>query len=369
MTLVCVSLANDVMLHEFLESNRDEILARSEDRGSKRGPTSATPHLRHGIPVFLEQLTMVLGGKPRSGTIQSQRASLDASATANGEAQLHGGLTVEELVHAYGDVCQVVTELATEQDVPISTQEFKIFNGCLDDATAHAVTEYVTQRDRSRARADTERLGTLAHEMRNHLSAAMLSFDSIRAGRVGVAGRTSEVHARSLIRIRDLIDRSLAEVRLDAGLHSVETIAITELLEEIGVTASLQAQSRGLRLVVEPGASELRVRGDRQIIAAVVANLVQNAIKFTKPKTEITIRASASSARVMIDVEDACGGLANDKLEELFAPFSQGGGDRSGLGLGLTICRRGAAANGGEVRARNIPGKGCVFTLELPRFP
>jgi len=52
--------------------------------------------------------------------------------------------------------------------------------------------------------------------------------------------------------------------------------------------------------------------------------------------------------------------------EDLFSPFQQRGADRSGIGLGLTICRRAAAANGGELRVRDLPGKGCVFTLDLP---
>ncbi len=356
------------MLHEFLESNRDEIIARSADRGRHRVPTRTGSGVPDGIPLFLEQLTTVLGGEPPSQATRSPRDALAHTATANGQDQLRGGLTVEQVVRAYGDVCQVVTELATEQGVRISTQEFKMFNGCLDDATAHAVAEYVTQRERASARADTERLGTLAHEMRNHLSAAMLSFDAIRTGQVGLAGRTSEVHARSLTRLRELIDRSLAEVRLDAGLHNVETIEVADILEEIEATLALQAKSRGLRLIVPPVAPELRVRGDRQTIAAVIANLVHNAIKFTKAESEVTIRTSASSTRVTIEVEDECGGIANEKLEQLFAPFAQGADDRTGLGLGLAICRRGAAANSGEVRARSLPGKGCVFALELPRF-
>ena len=93
---------------------------------------------------------------------------------------------------------------------------------------------------------------------------------------------------------------------------------------------------------------------------------MQNAIKFTHPRGKVTLRASASGARVLIEVEDECGGLAADKLEALFAPFAQEASDRSGLGLGLAICRRGAAASGGEVRARDLPRKRCVFTLDLP---
>jgi signal transduction histidine kinase len=70
-----------------------------------------------------------------------------------------------------------------------------------------------------------------------------------------------------------------------------------------------------------------------------------------------------------MDVEDECGGLPPGNLEELFQPFSQRGTGRDGLGLGLSISQRGAEANGGVIRVRDLPGKGCVFTIDLPRLP
>jgi C4-dicarboxylate-specific signal transduction histidine kinase len=66
-------------------------------------------------------------------------------------------------------------------------------------------------------------------------------------------------------------------------------------------------------------------------------------------------------------VEDQCGGLPLGAAETLMRPFSQNGEDRSGLGLGLDICRRGVEANNGVLRVRDIPSSGCVFTIDLPR--
>jgi signal transduction histidine kinase len=70
-----------------------------------------------------------------------------------------------------------------------------------------------------------------------------------------------------------------------------------------------------------------------------------------------------------LDVEDACGGLPPGKIEELFRPFEQRGADRTGLGLGLSISQQGVEANGGVLRAHDLPGIGCVFTIDLPRLP
>ena len=64
---------------------------------------------------------------------------------------------------------------------------------------------------------------------------------------------------------------------------------------------------------------------------------------------------------------DHCGGLRPGLAEEMFRPFTQDGEDRSGLGLGLTISRRSVEANNGRLSVRNVPGTGCVFTIDLPR--
>lgn len=78
------------------------------------------------------------------------------------------------------------------------------------------------------------------------------------------------------------------------------------------------------------------------------------------------MRAYAAGDRVRIDVEDSCGGPPRD-AETMFLPFTQCGTDRSGIGLGLAICRRSVEANHGVVSVRDRPGSGCVFTIDLPR--
>jgi signal transduction histidine kinase len=115
---------------------------------------------------------------------------------------------------------------------------------------------------------------------------------------------------------------------------------------------------------VEPG---LRVEADRHILASALSNLLQNAFKFTRPDTRVALSARSSTNRVLLEVEDECGGLAPGVRERLFRPFSQGAADRSGVGLGLSLSRRGIEAYGGTLFARDVPGRGCVFTIDLPR--
>jgi hypothetical protein len=120
-------------------------------------------------------------------------------------------------------------------------------------------------------------------------------------------------------------------------------------------------------LTVTRGDDGGEVEIDQHILASAVGNLIQNAFKFTRANGNVTLRTRATADRLFIDVEDECGGLPKGGGEALFQPYEQRSEDRSGLGLGLTISRRGVEACGGEMHVRDLPGKGCVFTIELPR--
>jgi len=113
----------------------------------------------------------------------------------------------------------------------------------------------------------------------------------------------------------------------------------------------------------------LYIDGDAQIVRSIVTNLVQNACKFTHKQGRVRLSLRVTLDRVTIDVADECGGLPPGKAEALFEPYEQRGSDRSGLGLGLAISRRGAHSIGGTLSVRDIPGTGCVFSVELRRSP
>jgi signal transduction histidine kinase len=175
------------------------------------------------------------------------------------------------------------------------------------------------------------------------------------------------VHARSLTDLRDLIDRSLAEVRLEAGLGCLEPISVAEFIEAVEILHLAEAQTRGIHFTVAVVDRDVTVEGDREILAAVISNLLQNAFKVTRKASNVSLVIRATTDRVLFEVADDCGGLPPGRAEDLLRPFEQRGLDRTGLGLGLSICVKGAKANGGELYVRDIPGKGCVFTLDLPR--
>jgi signal transduction histidine kinase len=144
---------------------------------------------------------------------------------------------------------------------------------------------------------------------------------------------------------------------------------VSEFIDELAPAATLEANARGIGLSVIPVEDGVAIEADRQVLAAVVGNLLQNAFKFTRPRTTVTLRVGASTERVLIEIEDECGGLPGGNVNELFRPFEQRSRDRTGLGRGLAFSRWGVEANNGRIYARNLPNRGCVFTLDLPRIP
>jgi signal transduction histidine kinase len=371
-----------IMLHEFLTQHRDELIERCRAKVAKRPAPSPTElELKHGIPDFLEQLTRALraaseaerraiAGPKEQGKTASPSEIGDTAAT-HGNELLKKGYTVDQVVHDYGDLCQAVTELAVEQKASITNAEFRTLNGCLDNAIAGAVTEYGRQSALNASEAGTaaanERLGVLAHELRNLLNSAMLAAGAIKSGKVGWSGATGAVLERSLIGLRDLVDRSLAEVRLGgASPARRELFSVDELLDEVQVSGALEAQSRGVAFSIERTAEGMQVDADRQLLHSAIANLLQNAFKFTKPNGHVALRAKEAGGRLLLEIEDQCGGLPAGIADELFQPFRQRSRDRSGLGLGLSISRRAVEANGGTLTVRSLADSGCVFTIALP---
>ena len=378
------------MLHDFLADNRTELISRCAAKVSDRASPEVTAvELNYGIPIFLDQLIKTLrieemGAMEQTGESSESRqvsgdsvgnpsaSEIGVTATKHGRELLEHGYTVDQVVHDYGDLCQAVTALALEKNVPIDVDEFRTFNRCLDNGIAEAVTEFSYLNDLvttgKEAGTLNEQLGAFAHELRNLVTTATLAVAAIKAGNVGLTGATGAVLDHSLVGLRNLIDRSLIEVRNAAGSPAQHRLlSLARFINEVRGAAALGAQVHGCTLTVSEVDRRLAVDADPDLLASAVGNLLQNAFKFTHPHTEVRLSAYASADRILIDVEDHCGGLPPGFAEKMFEPFTQGSEDRSGLGLGLSIARSSVEANGGLLSARDKPGAGCVFTIDLPR--
>lgn len=374
---------NIPLLQDFLVLHRSQLIERCRITSSaRRSPKATDTELDKGIPLFLDQLITTLSHEPRQPpSLTPQAASEGArggespemitSALLHGRALLGAGFTVEQVVHSYGDMCQAITGLAFEKELSIPTDEFKTLNRCLDNVMAAAVKQYSSERDASLKIGPqplNEQLGALAHELRNILHTATLAFTAIKKGNVGNSGATSALLDRCLIGLRTLIDRSLADVRVSAGMPPGLTLTnLAEFVGKVRISAALEAHEKHCELKVAGVDPSLAVFVDEDLLMSAVGNLLQNAFKFTQHGSEVCLHAHALAGRVLIEISDNCGGLAPGAAEKMFAPFTRLGNDTSGLGLGLSIARRSIEANHGALTVRDVPGFGCVFIIDLPR--
>jgi hypothetical protein len=214
------------MLRDFLNTNRTVLIDRCRVMvASRTDPRATSDELVHGIPTFLDQLIETLTTEQTSEpqddkSLSVRNARGEVASDVGTTAALHGrdlfleGFTIEQVVRDYGDVCQAVTKLAIETGAPISVDEFRTFNRCLDNAIAGAVTEYAKHTPASNEgsfQTLNSRREPLAHELRNHLHTATLAVTAIKTGTVSIGGATAAVLDQSLTAMRNLIDRLLAE--------------------------------------------------------------------------------------------------------------------------------------------------------------
>ena len=227
------------MLHEFVRTNRDNLISRCRLKASRRSSQPATAaELQYGVPLILEQLFEALVREKASPTPQDEGVLgyspvTPGSLEANRTAALHGaelfrlGYSVDQVVHDYGDLCQAITELAREIGAPVTVDEFHTFNRLLDSSIASAVSAYVRLQHTSEvdegAKALHNRLGTLADEQRMLVATALKALDALKAGYVGPMGATGALLEDSLTKLRYLIDRSLPEIRIASGMVTTAT--------------------------------------------------------------------------------------------------------------------------------------------------
>jgi signal transduction histidine kinase len=372
------------MMHEFLTAHRGDLIERCRCKVVERNSPEATPdETEHGIPVFLDQLIktlLELSPEPlrsrsvsgSTGGVNTTSSEIGGGAIRHGRELFYRGFTVEQVVHNYGDLCQAITDLAFELDVPFAIDEFRTLNRCLDNAIAGAVSAFNYQREALAAdneeKALNQRLGFFAHELRNLVNTATLALLAIKEGKIGVAGATGAVLDRSLVGLRILIDRSLTEVRMSAGMPvQVRLFSLADFIAEVRLSSSLEAKVRQCVLKVSIVDPTLAVDGDRDLLLSAVGNLLQNAFKFTRYGSEVRLHTRTTADRIFIDIEDHCGGLPPGDADKMFYPFMQADADRTGLGLGLAISQSSVQANRGVLSVRDVPGTGCVFTIDLPR--
>jgi signal transduction histidine kinase len=355
------------MFHDFLTRERARILATAKQKAQDaRWGRIRTDAEEEGWDFFYDELT----DRFKSGGTAQLRSTGDNSAIDDspikGKEYLRLGYAITEAVQSYNIIYLAITDSATEMNFEITEEEAATLKLSLDSSIAEVVAEFESAQKLKQGEKETERLGFLAHELRNSLQSASIALELVESGTVGLQSKTGALLRSSLQRMAELIDTALTGVRLQVEPEvNLERIAVYAVMSEVEATATFQSKERGLHLRMQ-AYSALEVMVDRPLFVSALSNIVQNALKFTQPGGAISVSARKDGERILIEVEDQCGGLPDGKIEELFEPGVQKGADRTGVGLGLAITRQALERNNGQLRVTNMPGKGCIFTIDLP---
>jgi two-component system sensor histidine kinase KdpD len=217
-------------------------------------------------------------------------------------------------------------------------------------------------------------LASISFDLRTPVAAIVAASHALSDARMQPDAETRAQLARSIeataqeiseliSNVLDLMSFQFGEVHLQRGWQTVETLAETALTRLEGRLAKHPVE-------VALPANLPQVNVDSGLVARVLVNLLENAIKHTPPGTRITISAGAEDGAVRVVVDDNGPGLPPGPPERLFAKFQRGdtetGGGPGGAGLGLAICKAIIDAHGGHIAAMQRPGGGARFVFTLP---
>jgi signal transduction histidine kinase len=349
-------------LSALLKERRQVLIDLWSASVTRENTVDPLPHseLLDHIPHFVDELIAAL--YPEALPLPSATES----SLEHGAQRLRLGFNVAEVVREYGTLHRSIIGIAVDGNLTITPHEHEVIARWLNAGIANAVSQYVNDRDAELHRQASEHLGFIAHEIRNPLSSARMAFRLLRARELVAGGRTVDLLDRTLRRTADVIDNTLNHASLSLGIEPrLEPLALRKVLEEIALDCGAEAQGKDIDIVVT-ATQELVVDADARLVHSAVSNLVQNALKFSHPRTTLQVRADSRDGFAAIEIEDACGGLPPGRAEDLFKPLVRGEQDQAGFGFGLAIAQQAARAHNGTLRVRDLPGRGCVFTLELP---
>lgn len=210
------------MLRDFLISHRSELVRICREKAASTfAPAEAPDVLDHGVPLFLQQLIDTLADRPSAPAevVNSEvrtpfPAEIGRTAALHGAELLRQGCTVDQVVHNYGDVCQAITETAIKLNCAVDPDDFRILNGCLDNAIAGAVTAFALVHQEASDDRDNkkhERLSVLRHEYQRLVDIAIQAFTAMKSGSLGLAGPTGGLLMHALTELQLLSEQPAVE--------------------------------------------------------------------------------------------------------------------------------------------------------------
>lgn len=300
-----------------------------------------------------------------AGTIPLAGGHIDVD-LLNGTARLGIlRITTEDSTHGVSQHDhQLLETLAAQASLAIT-------RAYLVQRTAH--TEALIQSDQLK----TALIASVSHDLRIPLAAIKLAASTLQSADLKLAPSLTMSLAQTIEQEADQLDRTIRNLlemsRIEAGTTEL-SCSWHELPELIGAALqrlATQLSDRQVTVTLEPDPPFIWVNA--VLLEHVLINLLENAVKYTPPRSPISIDVTCSSdvlsPSLAVTIRDYGPGIAEEELDAIFAMFYRGKGVSQhlrGSGLGLTICRGIMNAHGGRIEVRNCQDGGAAFTLILP---
>lgn len=236
---------------------------------------------------------------------------------------------------------------------------------------AIAVIDDVTERRRLEA-VRRDFVANISHELKTPVGALALLAETLSGeDEPGVTSRLAERIVTEAHRVGRTIDDLLELSRIEAEENPQRArIRVSEILQAAAARMRPAADHKDIAITVRPASSHLAVVGDERQLTSAVFNLLENAVKYSEPGSEVQLAATGSGTSVDISVTDCGMGIPAADLERVFERFYRVDRARSrqtgGTGLGLAIVRHVANNHRGQVLVESVEGEGSTFTLRLP---
>jgi signal transduction histidine kinase len=294
-------------------------------------------------------------------------------ATGNDVAREHGrqrhglGTGLPELVKEYGLCSESMVEIAHELGETLSADSQVALSRFLFLATAEAVDEYVMRAAERQRQSGVDHLALIAQELTGPLSVVQLSLDVPRERLSDEA--TATLHL-GLSRANQLLQRepgAAPEIVAPVPELQIQPLPLHVIVKEAMQHASAQASQRGVTLKSEIDPSQT-VAGDRSLLLSALSQLILNAAKCTKLGSVVTTRAKVAEGRLVVEVQDQCGGLDSQRIAVVFSAFRAQSSSSTApqRSVGLAVTAEAIEALSGTLNVANDVGVGCRFVLDLP---
>ncbi len=351
-------------LADLIEAHRGEILEEWKGRAATAAASVSLsePALQDRIDDFIEELILSLREPP----LKAPSEAAVRSAVEHAVQRFALGFHISAMVREYGLFADTVYDVIRREEEPIPLTELAALGAFVQHAIVEAVTTFSSLKENQLRRVAAEHQGFLAHELRNSLSTARLASDEL-ADRDAAPALVGALQ-RSLGQLEQLLSHALVRSRFEAETPIYPTeMALRAAIQECIDESSFDAERREVSITLL--ADDTTVCVDPRLFRSVMTNLIRNAVKFTRSEGKIVIRARLTEGeRLVVEVEDQCGGLPEGAAARMFVPFAQSHDSRhAGHGLGLAIAKQAADAQGGTIQVHDLPERGCVFVVDLPR--